>query len=185
MQRPKTHYDANNNPIHTDGLLFSPFLLGSLIDGSHDAMCRPYSGPAGDYEFAPCKLMYQIAQRAFYSGYKHFHSIKVETVYLPNGIGTVYGPIAGRGSDITTVRESGLDNFLRFIQQNQPDLYMSLGDGIYNCQTLTAIRSYFITAGPGVALTWEERLGLGNRLNSTLARSVVCSKFVPAKSATS
>ncbi|KAL7502816.1 LOW QUALITY PROTEIN: hypothetical protein ACHAXN_000719 [Cyclotella atomus] len=35
---------------------------------------------------------------------------------------------------------------------------MSLDDGIFNCQTLTAIRSYYVAAGPGVALTWEERL---------------------------
>jgi hypothetical protein len=48
MQLPKTHYDTNNNPIHTDGLLFIPFLLDSLIDGLHNAMCRPYSGPAGE-----------------------------------------------------------------------------------------------------------------------------------------
>jgi hypothetical protein len=67
---------------------------------------------------------------------------------------------------------------------------MSLDDGIFNCQTLTAIRSYYVAAGPGVALTWEERLvnlelSWIRQQNSTLVRSVVCSKFVPAKSATS
>lgn len=157
MQRPKTHYDVHGNPIHSDGLRFNPFNLALLVDGSCDACCVPYSGPAGDYEFAPRKLRYEIAQRAFYSGYKHFHCVKVETIAMPNGITTTYGPVSGRGSDITTVRESGLDDFLRIIQQNRPVTYLALGDLIYNAQFLTCIRSYFVALGPGVVLTAEER----------------------------
>ena len=157
LQRPKTHYDVEGNAIESNGLRFNPFNIALLVDGSHDGCCVPYSGPAGDYEFAPRKMQYEIAQRAFYSGYKHFHSIKVETVAMPNGITTTYGPVSGRGSDITTVRESGLDNFLRIIQQNMPETYMALGDLIYNAQFLTCIRSYFIALGPGVVLSEEER----------------------------
>jgi hypothetical protein len=93
MQRPKTHYDVHNNPVHTPGLLFNPFKMAMLVDRSHDGICVPFSGPAGDYEFAPRKAQYAITQRAFFSGYKHFHSIKVETVMLPNGISTLYASV--------------------------------------------------------------------------------------------
>lgn len=86
MQRPKIHNDVHNNPIHSDGLLHNPIFMFGLVDGSHDACCVPFAGPAGDYEFAPRKEHYNITQRAFYSGYKHFHSVKVETIALPNGI---------------------------------------------------------------------------------------------------
>ncbi|KAL3780051.1 hypothetical protein ACHAWO_004039 [Cyclotella atomus] len=125
-----------------------------LMDGIH----VPFAGPAGDFELLPRKEQYQITQRAFYSGYKHFHSIKVETLGLPNGISFMYGPVAGRGSDITTVRDSGLDDFIRLIQQNKPMMYMAFGDLIYNAQFLTAIRSYYEAHGPGVILMWQERL---------------------------
>lgn len=69
----------------------------------------------------------------------------------------MYGPVSGRGSDITTVRDSGLDDFIRLIQQHKPVLYMAFGDLIYNAH-LTAIRSYYEAHGPGVVLTWQERL---------------------------
>jgi hypothetical protein len=31
------------------------------------------------------------AQRAVYTGYKKLHGIKMETVFLPNGISTIFG----------------------------------------------------------------------------------------------
>lgn len=60
-----------------------------LVYGSHDGICVPFSGLAGGYEFTPRKAQYAITHHAFFSGYKHFHSIKVETVMLPNGISTL------------------------------------------------------------------------------------------------
>jgi hypothetical protein len=151
MQRPNVHYDVHNNPIYSDGLLHNPIFMFGIVDCSLDGIHVLFAGPAADFEFAPRKEQYQITQGAFYSGYKHFHSNKVETLGLPNGISFMYGPVAGRGSDITTVRDSGLDDFIRLIQQNKSMLYMAFGDLIYNAQFLTAIRSCYEAHGAGVA----------------------------------
>jgi hypothetical protein len=63
--------------------------MAMLVYGFHDGICVPFSGLAGGYEFTP--------RKAFFSGYKHFHSIKVETVMLPNGISTLYVQCFGSG----------------------------------------------------------------------------------------
>eukprot|EP00956_Cyclotella_meneghiniana_P015451 scaffold23728_cov90-Cyclotella_meneghiniana.AAC.3 len=103
MQRPKVKYDVHGNANHYPGLAHSPFWMFGYIDCSHDQCCTPCSGPDGDFEGAPRKEEFPVMQEAFYSGYKHFHSVKVETVALPNGITTVFGPISGRGNDTTTL----------------------------------------------------------------------------------
>jgi hypothetical protein len=65
---------------YTSGLSFLPFNIFGFIDCSIDKICRPFSGPAGDYEGAGRKDTYTDTQRAFYTGYKRLHGIKVETV---------------------------------------------------------------------------------------------------------
>ena len=94
-------------------LHFLPFDIFGFIDCSIDKICRPFSGPDGDYEGAPQKEQYDRTQRAFYMGYKKCHSIKVETVLLPNGISKVFGPFSAHLHDTASVLNmSGLNRFL-------------------------------------------------------------------------
>jgi hypothetical protein len=52
------------------------------------------SGPNRDYVGAPQKPQQYEIQRSAYTAYKNLHGIKVETVLLPNGISTVFGPVS-------------------------------------------------------------------------------------------
>lgn len=108
----------------TDGLAFLPFDLFGFIDCSIDKISRPLSGPDGDFEGCGRKEYEEIVQRAFYTGYKKIHGIKVETVLLPNGISPVFGPVSARRFDITGVLQmSRLNEFLVAIQQNRQHEY--------------------------------------------------------------
>jgi hypothetical protein len=70
------------------------------------------SGLNGDYDGAPRKALGDVAQRAVYTGYKKCYGLKVETVLLPNGISTVFGPTLARIHDVGGVLlMSGLDAF--------------------------------------------------------------------------
>ncbi len=60
-------------------------------------------------------MEYIDAQETVYSGWKKLHCIKVETVFLPNGISTVFGPVSARQNDHGTLALSGLDRFITFI----------------------------------------------------------------------
>lgn len=127
-----------------DGLHHLPFTLIGFVDCTIDRICVPYSGPAGNYIGAPRRPEYAIAQESVYTRYKKIHGIKIETVLLPNGISTIYGPCSARVNDIGLMRNlSGLDQFLYEIQQGQQTIYCVLGDGIYNCNALRCTRSYF------------------------------------------
>ena len=54
---------------------------------------------------------------------------------------------------------SGLDGFLRYIQQGAADIYGLFGDGIYNQNGLMCIRSYYRSYGPLNMLTpWKQRV---------------------------
>ena len=51
----------------------------------------------------------ELNQRALYNGYKRVHSIKFQSVALPNGlVGHLYGPVEGRGHDSNMLDSSGL-----------------------------------------------------------------------------
>ena len=132
------HHNDNTSSDHT-GLNFLPFRIFGLIDCSIYRINRPLSGPDGDYIGAPRKEDYPIAQRAVYTGYKKCHGIKVQTIYLPNGISCLYGPASARRPDIGPtglVQMSGVDQFLLQLQQNQPHTYFAFGDGTYNAHGL-------------------------------------------------
>jgi len=137
-----------------------PFRIFGFVDCSIDKVSRPRSGPDGDYVGAPRKLGQYEAQRSVYTGYKKIHGIKVETVLLPNGISTVFGPVSARVHDVGGVMlMSGLDDFLLDIQQNMPWApYSVFGDSTYNAQHLQCTRSYYRPLIPGVALTPHQEL---------------------------
>ena len=79
-------------------------------------------------------------QRAVYTGYKKCHGLKVETVLLPNGIITLFGPTSAHIHDVGGVlHTSGLDAFLVEIQQGKPEVYCAFGDSTYNVGYLQCI----------------------------------------------
>lgn len=137
MEKDFSRHFADGNSADFDGLNFCPFPIFGFIDCSIDKICRPYSGPAGDYVGAPRKPDEDIYQRSVYTGYKKFHGIKVETVMLPNGIMTVFGPVSARIHDTGGVLQmSQLDNFLSQIQQGKEYEYLAFGDGAYSIVNL-------------------------------------------------
>jgi len=88
-------------------------------------------------------------------------SIKVETVLLPNGISTVYGPTSASIHDVGGVLQmSGLGNFLMLIQQGRPDVYSAFGDSAYNAQYLQCIRPYYISLIPRVDITDDQKYAI-------------------------
>ena len=118
--------------IEVEGLNFLPFDIFGFINCSIDTICRPFSGPDGDYTCTPRKEQYACTQRAFYIGYKKCHGIKVETVLLPNGISTVSCPVSARLHDTANVLNmSGLNPFLIHIQRNKLHQCQVMGDGVY------------------------------------------------------
>ncbi len=132
VQHTTTHHFTDYTAEDRTGLNFLPFSIFAFIDCSIDKVCRPYSGPDGDYIGAPRREEYYDAQESVYTGYKKYHGIKVETVLLPNGISTLYGPVSARPHDVAGVLQmSGLDEFLYDIQQDEEYVYSALGDGIY------------------------------------------------------
>ncbi|XP_074611816.1 uncharacterized protein LOC141866231 [Acropora palmata] len=63
-----------------------------FIDGTVRPVCRP-----------------GVNQRVIYNGHKRVHSIKFQSVALPNGlVGHLYGPVEGRRHDSSMLASSGL-----------------------------------------------------------------------------
>ncbi len=94
IQQSHTVDNHNGTYGETDGLAFPPFDVFGFIDCSIDRISKPFSGPVDDSVGAGQKEEYSIAQRAFYTGYKKIHGIKVEKVLSPNGIKTIFGPLS-------------------------------------------------------------------------------------------
>ena len=62
-------------------------------------------------------------QRILYNGHKRVHSLKFQSVALPNGlIANLYGPVEGRRHDASMLKDSGLLTTL------QREAYNSRGD---------------------------------------------------------
>ena len=148
VKKPKWHRDDDGNLWWSPGLANLPFWIFGFIDCSIYRTNVPYSGPDGDIVGAGRKPWYHIMQRAIYTGWKSIHGMKIETVRLPNGISTVFGPVSCRRSDIgrtgRTVNDmSGLNQFLSCIQRGRyPRKYAVLGDGVYGMIN-ECIRSYY------------------------------------------
>jgi hypothetical protein len=98
------------------GLEKLPYYIFGWIDDSIDQIGVPFLGPAGDFIGAPRQVQYINAQESVYSGWKKLHGIKVETVLLPNGMSTIFGPVSARQNDRGTLNLISLDHFLALIQ---------------------------------------------------------------------
>ena len=98
-QKDQWYHDHQGNATFIPGLDALPYNIFGWIDDSIDRVQVPYSGPDGDYEGAPRRAQYIDTQESVYSGWKKLHGIKVETVFLPNGIITLFGPVMARQND--------------------------------------------------------------------------------------
>ena len=159
MRKPKLHTDENGDTWRSPGLAECPYRIFGFVDCSIYKTDVPFSGPDGDKEGAPRKPRHGITQRAIYTGWKHVHGVKVETVMLPNGISTLFGPASCRRGDVggnaSLQQMSGLNNFLSLIHRGRPNLtppYAALGDGVYRTN-LECIRTYYRGYFNGAALT--------------------------------
>ena len=101
--------------------------------------CMPFSGPHGNYEGAAHRVEFADARQAFYTGYIKDHGLKVETVFLPNGISTLFGPVLARRNDVGVLRMSNLNEFLVAIQRGhyvttagEDIFYSAFGDSALN-----------------------------------------------------
>lgn len=141
------------------GINFMPWDVFAFIDDSIDRISTPFSGPRGDYEGAARKAEYADAQQAFYTGYIKAHGLKVETVFLPNGLCTLFGPVSARRADAGVTAMSNLNAFLVLIQRGQffspagaEVLFSAFGDCAFNLGH-QCIQSYYRCFGAGVQLT--------------------------------
>jgi hypothetical protein len=89
------------------------------------------------------EFVHNVDHAASIIGYKKLHGIKVETVFLPNGMTTLFGPVSARLADVEIVLAmSNLNEFLIHAQEGRQHLYQALSDGVYR-GNLRCIRSYF------------------------------------------
>ena len=166
VQKESVRHFTDGTTEERPGLNFLPFKIFGFIDCSIDRISKPFSGPDGDYIGAPRRGEYDAAQNAVYTAYKKCHAIKVETVMLPNGISTIYGPMSGRVHDVGGILQmSGLDDFLFQIQQGNEQIFSAFGDNVYNAQHLHCIRSYFKSLIPGMQITDAQKI-CNNRMKS-------------------
>ena len=131
------------------GINFLPWDVFAFIDDSIDQVSTPFSGPRGDYEGAARKAEFADAQQAFYSGYSKNHGIKIETIFLPNGLTTLFGPVSARRADAGVLAMSNLNAFLVELQRGKFStltgaevFFCAFGDSAYNLG-LQCIQSYY------------------------------------------
>ena len=103
--------------------------------------------------------------------YKKLHGIKVETVFMPNGLTALFGPVSARRSDVGVLYMSNLDAFLCFIQRGLilamvlPVLYAVFGDTAFALH-LECVQSYYRSLGAAADLTDDQK-----RINLFLKRA--------------
>ncbi|CAN0084944.1 unnamed protein product [Ectocarpus fasciculatus] len=99
-------------------------------------------------------------QRDNYSGKHKAHGLSFQSLVLANGmIGDLYGPESGRRHDSFLLRESGLNDTLRVLQQGKPFQGKVYGDAAY------AVQSHVCRGFRGANLTADQR-----RYNRELSR---------------
>ena len=147
VKKPKLHYNMDGDVWRSTGLDHCPYRIAFFVDCKIYRTNVPFSGPAGDYEGAPCKRRYRGTQEAFFTRYGKRHGLKVETCYFPNGITTMFGPVSCRRHDCSggaSVQDmSGLNTFLEQVQSGRyVPPYAGFGDFIYGIN-VPCIRTYY------------------------------------------
>jgi hypothetical protein len=119
-QKDRLYFDHQGNATLVPGLAELPFNICGFIDDTIDPILVPFSGLAGNFEGAPRRPQYILAQESVYTGYKKLHGHKMETVFFPNGMSNCFGTVSARQNDRGTLAMSGLDRFLVLIQAHLP-----------------------------------------------------------------
>jgi hypothetical protein len=101
------------------GLNFMPWDVFGFIKNLINQISTPFSGLCGDYKGTAIEAEYPYAQQAFYSEYVKDHRIKVETIFLPNGLSTLFRPMSARKADAGMLAMSNLNEFLVQLQRGQ------------------------------------------------------------------
>jgi len=135
--------------VWTPGLAGLPYRSALIVDCKRWPTNTPLAGPSGCFPGAPRKKLYKDSQEAVYTGYENMHGMKLEACFMPNGLCTVFGPVAvskhdSKGPD-SLLAMSNLPLFLRYIQLGRPELtppYGAFGDGLYNINSDT-VRTYY------------------------------------------
>ncbi len=84
----------------------------------------------------------------FYSEYIKDHGLKVATVFLPNGILTLFGPVSACRADAGVLSISNLNSFLVLVQRGEffvdgnEVLYATFGDSTFDLG-MQCIQSYY------------------------------------------
>ena len=157
VQRDRIYHNHDGTASIVQGLSHLPFNVFGFIDDTIDRISTPFSGLDGDYVGAPRKFEYQDAQQSVFTGYKKLHGIKVETIYLPNGISTLFGPLSARRGDAGVVAMINLNEFLVNIQSSLNVLFAAFGDPAF-CLGLDCIMSYINQVGPNPLTQCEKRV---------------------------
>jgi hypothetical protein len=138
--------------------MYSPTSMIPSITSPH-----LFSGPHGDYEGAARRAQFADVQQAFYTGYIKGHGIKVETVFLTNGISTLFGPVSAWQADAGIAAMSNLNAFLVLIQRGQffspvgaEVLFNVFGDLAFNLGH-QCIQPYYRTFAAAAQLTDAQR----------------------------
>lgn len=105
----------------------------SFTDCNETDICRPGSGPSGDFPFAPRKQNWRVTQQAVFGGHHGGHALKCLTLILPNGLEVaIFGPLSCRRNDRQILRWADIDEFLsQILQQYNLGLYGSYADSIF------------------------------------------------------
>ena len=76
----------------------------------------------------------KLIQRAYYTGWKHLHGLKIQTITLPNGlIADVYGPSSVRKNDVEQLKESNINTRLRdLLVKHNMRRFAVYGDSAYS-----------------------------------------------------
>jgi len=150
-QKDWWYHNQQGNVTWVPGLENLPYNIFGWIDDSIDRIGVPFLGPAGNFIGAPCRVQYINAQESVYSGWKKMHGIKVETVLLPNGMSTIFGPVSARQNNRGTLNLSSLNHFLALIQASMHPHHrcMLFGDSIF-CGLLQYITTYYRAILPNV-----------------------------------
>ena len=140
------------------------------MDDSIYQTSKPFSGPRGDYLGAARKAEYEETQRAVYTGYKKIHGLKVETVFLPNGLIFLFGPVSARRNDMGVLRMSDLSGFLVKVQH---ELFLLAGVRFY---TYSVLGDSAFTVGYGCIQSYFKALGAHGQLTEDQQRCNIAIK---------
>ena len=120
------------NAVYAKGAALSN--VWAFLDGTQGRVCRPKKG-----------------QEAIFNGHKRQHSLKYQSLILPNGIiAHFYGPVEGRRHDSGVYFESGLDQLISDVRNSNGEEMAVYANSAY------ALRSYLITPFKGANLTQEQ-----------------------------